>query len=816
VPRLLIALFLAFWSSLAVAAPPVSADGLVTRVSVEGQRRIEEAAVLAAIGMRQGEQLSAEKVRRDLRSVYATGFFRDVVVDLEPEGEGVAVVFRVVEKPAIRDVRFDGNKKINDDDVQEALNLRAFTVLNEAEVKRNVNAVRDLYVEKGYYLVDIDTEIKEVAEDQVEVIFHIQENRKVIVQQISFTGNDSVPDSKIKRVLQIKEGGFAPWLTSTGSFRSDFLATDRQGVSQVFLEEGFVDVQVDPPRVFLSPDKRFIFISYHVEEGEKYQIGSVDVAGDFSEAEGLTRDAALQIVAGRRVADVQDEQWRDATARNKRALAIEGKGPHISAGDDFKLSTVYMVLQNITDFYGDQGYAFANVVPDTLPNPENHTVDIVYSVAMGDKMRIGRINITGNDPTFDKVVRREILVNEGDVYRGSLIKASRVRLERLGFFEEVNISTPRGDGDNVLDINVQVTEQPTGSFALGFGYSNLESFVLTGNVQKNNFLGLGYNMALSVNVSGLRRQGQLQFLDPHFLDSKWTLSVNGFSLTRQFTLNEYQRGGTLAVGRYLDERDDILLRADYTLEDVGLTSIDPFRERLLGGQLYRNGLTSSLGLSLSIDKRNNRLFPTQGIFTSVSSSLAGGFRVGDDKLVSLLGGDFNFLENRFNFRYYQPLIPNSDMLVLRFNTTLGWIVSTDGSPVPFIHRFRAGGIESVRGYNWFSLGPSIRSLNNEDPSRADDRLIVGGTQSWTNMIELESPLIRAAGISGVLFFDAGNAFGDPFGNDNISLLGLRSAAGMGVRWRSPMGPMRFEWGFPTKRFADERSSVFDFGIGTNF
>jgi outer membrane protein insertion porin family len=355
------------------------------------------------------------------------------------------------------------------------------------------------------------------------------------------------------------------------------------------------------------------------------------------------------------------------------------------------------------------------------------------------------------------------------------------------------------------------------------GYSNLESFVFNANVSKNNFLGLGWGMSLAVNYSRLRQQFNLSFVDPYFLDTRWSFQINAYSIDRRFGqfqvsngLNEFQRGGSLGVGRYLDKRDDVQLRLEYTIEDVGLTNIDPFRKRLLGGDLYRNGITSSLGLSLNIDKRNNRIFATQGVFISLSSSLAGGFRISDDKVLNLLGGEFNFIENRFNIRYFQPLIKNTDALVLRVNSTIGQIISTDGRVIPFIHRYRAGGINSVRGFNWFSLGPSIRAVSSDDPDRADDRIIVGGTQTWVNNIEIEAPVIRQAGVSAVVFFDAGNTFGDPWNKGSLNPLGLRTAVGAGVRWRSPIGPLRFEYGIPLKPFPDERKSVFDFSIGSFF
>jgi outer membrane protein insertion porin family len=522
------------WAQPVAAMPPVPAEGTVSGVSVEGPRRIEEAAVLAAIGLRKGEELTPEKVRRDLRSVYALGFFDDVVVETLVEDDGVRVVFLVEEKPSVREVKIEGEKKIDEDDIREALDVRAFNVLNEATLRENRNAIRDLYVEKGYYLVDIDVTTEVVGDDQVDVVFNIKENRKVLVQRVDFTGNDHIPSSKIKRFMQIREGGFVPWLTSSGTFKRELLDADKQTVAAVFLEEGYIDVQVDPPKVYLSPDKRYIFISYHIVEGEQYDIGALDAVGDFVEDEGLTQEAVMQIIAGRQVADVQEEQWRDAEERNDRLFAFEREGSKLTPGEVFRSSSLQMVRASIESFYQDQGYAFVNVVPLTDTHVEERLVDVTFQVEKGEKFRIGKINITGNQPTFDKVVRREIQIVEGDIYRGSLIRASQSRLERLGFFDEVNISTPRGDGRDVLDFNVQVSEQPTGSFSLGMGYSNLESVVITANMSKNNFLGLGYVMSAAINYSKLRKQGNLSFLDPYFLDTRWTFKIDFFSIDRQF------------------------------------------------------------------------------------------------------------------------------------------------------------------------------------------------------------------------------------------------------------------------------------------
>jgi len=812
----LLLVWLTLLVSTARAQAPVAAEGTVVRVEIEGTRRIEEATVLAAIGLRRGQTLTTEKVRRDLKAVYATGFFDDVRIESIPEGDGVALVFHVVEKPAVRAVALDGNKKINEDDIMEVIDIGAFAVLNDADVKANVERIRDLYVEKGFFLAEIDPVVTPVADDQVDLTFHIVEGRKVQVSSIDFTGNLGVTDAQIRKYMQTKVGGPLSFITSKGAFRREVLEQDQHTIRYVFLEEGYVEVNVDPPKVYLSPDKRFIFISFHIEEDIKYDIGTVEVVGDFIDAEGLTQEAAQQVAAGRPVPSVQDEQWRKATGRAPLIVAFEGHAPAVTPGDVFKYTTLQSVVSSLTTFYGDQGYAFANVTPYPRTDPENAVVDITFHVEAGEKYRIGRINITGNDPTFDKVVRREILLNEGDIYRGSLVQASRARLDRLGYFEDITFATPKGDGKNVLDVNMSVTEQPTGSFSFGAGYSNLEKLVLTGSISKNNFMGLGYTLTAAINWSRLRRQWNVSLFDPYFLDSRWTLEVNGYAIQREYQLDEFQRGGSVSIGRYLDRRDDIRMTLDYTFEHVGLTSLTPSQRLMLGGELYRNGITSSLGVGLTIDKRNNRIKPWKGVYASIAAELAGGFRINDQKVLSLLGGDFNFWSLRFNFRFYQPLIKQTDWLVFRWNTTVAHIGSTDGRVIPYIHRFRAGGINSVRGYDWFSLGPSIRAATSDDPVRADDEIVVGGSQSWINNFELESPIVRAAGVAIVVFFDAGNAFGDPWGEGTIDPRELRFAYGAGVRWQSPIGPLRFEYGIPINPKEGEKKSVFDFSIGGFF
>jgi len=821
------------------AAAPAPAQGQIASVQIQGLRRVEEAALLAVVATRAGGRVDARTIQRDVKAIYGSGFVDDVRVDIARVDGGVAVTFIVDEKPAIREVKLSGNKKLDEDALYEVIDITAFSVLNEADLKANIRRMRDKYLEKGFYLVQIEPVVREVADDMVELTFEVTENRKVLVQKVEITGNENIKDRKIKKFLQTREAGVLPWLSNSGTFNEFAVQDDVQIVRQVLMEEGYYEAQVEPAQVYLSPDKRFIHVTINVDEGPRYKLGKIKVEGDFVESEGLTRKAAKQVIAGQTARDLHD-RWRAARDEvgegaalpegweepGRELLDFDPGHPAMDVGDWFKLSTMQATMQEISDLYGDQGYAFANVVPDVRPDPESGVLDITFRVQRGDKMRIGRIDITGNSPTFDKVIRREIPINEGDIYSGSKIREGKQRLDRLGYFEEVRINTPRGDAPDELSMKVDVSEQPTGSFSVGAGFSNIENFMFTMNVSKNNFLGLGYVMSTAAQLSRQRQQWNLQLFDPYFLDTRWTLSLNGYSIDRNFIENEYQRGASISVGRYLDRRDDMRLTFDYTFENTGLRNLDAYKLRMLGGQLYRNGITSTGGLSFILDKRNNRIQPTRGVYTTASVALSGGFRSDEETVTQVFGGDFNFLESKANVRVYQPLV-ESEMLIFQANISLGHILSTDGSVVPFIHRYRAGGITSVRGYDWFTLGPDIRASGfkdsaqtifqgSEDPYGPDDRLIVGGTESWINNFEIVSPIIRQAGISTVVFFDAGNAFGDVWGEGHLNPFELRTAYGAGVRWLSPMGPLRFEYGIPINPRPDERRGVFDFSIGNLF
>lgn len=790
---LLLLLGLTLWPT---AASAWSWGDRIADIQVAGNEKVESEAVLEIVRMRVGDILRTEAVAEAIRDAYRLRYFKDIQVEVEDGAEGTVVIIRVKEKPAIRDVVVEGNKKVTTEDIKEVMSLRPFSILSEAKVRSNATKIEDLYLEKGFFLAEVVTSISSESNNEVTVKFSITENKKVLVKEINLVGCENVKASYIKARLQTKAAGILPGLGQAGTYRRETLDTDTEIIAYLYSAFGYVDAQVSKPEVFLSPDKRWVYVTIHVDEGEQYRVGSVDIDGDLI----FEKDELNKLLK-------------------------------TESGEVYNRVEVAEDVQKLVDKYSSEGFAFANVIPLPRQDRERKVIDLVFDIAKGNKIHLEDVVITGNLATWDKVIRREVSLTEGDLFRGDEINRTRRRLERLGYFEEVKITTPRGSEPETLDLAIDVTEKPTGTFSLGAGFSSVESFVFTANIARANFLGLGYTMSLNANLSlgrnlaergffnGENSQQQISFsiFDPYFLDSRWTASLSIFSVNRTFQLSEFSRGLNVAFGRYLDKNADATFSLRYSLETVGLTSLRESQKRQYGGQLYRSGTKSSLTASLIWDRRDNRITPTKGFYATASAEWAGGFAVGegeDAKLVNMLGGDFRFLRLQGNWRFFYPI--GTPLVVFRWNLSLGWIKSLDGTLVPFTERYRSGGINSIRGFQPLSLGPQVRYLVNSDPVHASRSIPIGGTMSLVNNLEIEFPVIPPAQVRGVVFFDTGNAFGGLYGNEPFQPENIRLSAGFGIRWRSPMGPLRFEWGFPINRKPGERGQVFEFTIGSFF
>jgi outer membrane protein insertion porin family len=489
--------------------------------------------------------------------------------------------------------------------------------------------------------------------------------------------------------------------------------------------------------------------------------------------------------------------------------------------------------EKLSNYYQDQGYAYANVLPLTKVDLPNRKINLTFEIARGKRAYFERINIRGNSKTRDKVIRREMKISEGELFNNTNLEISKRRINALGFFENVVVSTKRGSSDEFVEVNVEVSERPTGTFQIGAGFSSVENFIAQAQISQNNLFGRGQTLALQAQISSLRQLFLLRFVEPYFLDTQWTFAFDLYNQSRGFgTFYRNASGGTLTWGYPLSYEARAFLT--YKLEDVsistgsggianlGATSV-PI-EATSVANLFRGGVTSSLRASLSWDSRNNRLFPTGGWYHTIFAEYASQYTGSENKFFRW--GGFA--------RHYRPLW---GPFVLKLNTEVGITTSTDPLGVPISERYLVGGIYDVRGYAPRSLGPLLFTQPPGDVGQSLSSLPLGGNMQIIFNSEVEFPLFKKVGISGVLFFDMGNAYnledrycsGLQRENSTISIkfdpcfrfpdsivYGLRKSVGFGFRWFSPIGPLRFEWGIPLDAQTGEDPLVFEFTIGNFF
>jgi outer membrane protein insertion porin family len=782
---LLAALALALAPGRALAAP------VVADIRIEGNRRVEPDAIKKAMTVRRGEPYDPKKVQADVRALMKLGFFSDVEVDREGTKDAPVLVYRVVERPALREWRVEGNEEFSKKDLEETVTLKAGQLLDPANVQKDVKKIQEKYVEKGYYLAEVSSRVEEKPDNQADVVFVVNEHAKVQVKEVHFIGNARIPTGELHAVMQTREGSLLSVVTDAGTYREEALQRDLQAVQAYYLDRGYVTVKVGTPSISLSPDKRFIYVTIAVEEGEQYNIGKIGFDGQLLDQEPRLR-ALLKTHPG--------------------AL--------------FSRSEVAADLFAVQDVYKDLGHAYVNVTPLTATDPEKRIVDLTFDVQPGKVVSFERIEIIGNEKTRDKVVRRELRIYEGERFSGTGMKVSKQRVTALGFFETAEITTKPGSADDKIVAVVEVKERPTGTFQLGAGFSSYENFILTGQISQQNFFGWGQTLSLQLQWSKIRQLGQIQFVEPYFLDTRWTFAFDLYVTEGIYTtFTRKSVGGSLTWGyelsgltswwsfaRYLE---DMRVFATYTNERVDVTSTTL---STIARAQFRSGTTSSIRLSLQWDKRDNRITPTNGFFFSISGEAAPPFLAPE----SLFGNQVNlFTRYALDARIYRPLWKS---LVARAKLTLGLIRDWDAAHlVPISELYYVGGINSVRGYRYQSIAPTTAVGTSTAPDSPTQRLATGGDKQAVLNLELEFPLFTEAGIRGVVFYDMGNAFARGVYSDPAVNLSLYKAVGFGLRWFSPIGPLRFEWGFPLDRRRDpvtgaylDRPVDFQFTIGNFF
>jgi outer membrane protein insertion porin family len=772
---------------------PVKVPSLkVVRVQFRGNRKVEDDAIRVTLHTLPGSSLNKDILQEDVRAIWKMGYFEDVQVETTDAPGGVVLTYVLKEKPAIRKIYVSGHEEVGLSKINEVLDIKKEQVLDLAKIKKNVEKIRELYLQRGFYMADVDYELRRDSPGEVDVYFHVHENSKVEVRRVNFTGNRHVTDQELRDVMLTQAGDLFSAVTSSGTYREDVFQRDLTLIQGYYFDRGYINVKVAEPRLELSADKRSLYISIAIDEGEQYRIGSIEMKGDLLEKP--------EVLLGR----------------------LQAK-----PGEIFNRSKVAQDVQAIAEHYKDKGYAYVNSTPETTVNEKQMTVSLFFDIQKGSEVTFERINIHGNSKTRDKVIRRELRIYEGERYSQSALDLSKRRVNALGFFEKVETSTKRGSGDDAMEVNVEVAERQTGAFQIGAGFSSVESFIAQAQISQNNLLGRGQSLVLQAQMSSLRQLFMLQFDEPYFLDTNWHFGFNLFDQQRYYLgFTRQSKGGSLTWGYLLT--DYLRMFLTYTLQDISVTTGG--RSNLFsGGQrsplpqgslanLLHAGVVSSWRISLAYDTRNDRMFPRSGWYNSISAEFA----------EPAFFSEAQFSRFEGTARYFYPLL---GPLVLRLKGDIGAVVSRAPQGVPIFERYFVGGIYDVRGFQLASLGPQIRVPSTQSPDSNLRTFSVGGNMQVVGKIELEMPIFEKLNIRAVVFTDVGNAYNlerqycrlKPASADIsvdpctavFPLNSLRSSWGFGLRWFSPIGPLRFEWGFPYKPLPGEDSSVFEFTIGND-
>jgi len=698
----------------------------VVGVQIDGNQRIESDAIRKNIQTVPGDVFLTKSLSEDLKRIYAMGYFEDVRIEAEEGPAGKTIIFKVKEKPIIRKVKFQGNRVFDDDELMETLDIKTGSILNVFSIQRNIRRLEDQYNEKNYQNVKIEYQVEEVDKNQGDLTFSITEGDKVRIKEIEFEGNETFSDEDLEDELKTSEKGFFSWITSSGELNKEDLEQDVSKLTAFYQNNGFVQARIGEPEITFKDN--WIYIKIKVHEGPRFEVGNVTLEGDLI----MPEDQLMMRVL------ITEEAYFNREILRKDVVSL-------------------------TDIYSDQGYAYADIIPKLDEDMENQVVHINIKINKGSPVFFEKIIIGGNTRTRDKVIRRQFEVYEGELFSGKRLRRSVRNLHRLGYFEDVQVDTRKGSGDDQMILNIDVKEKSTGTFSVGGGYSSVEKFFGTASITERNLFGRGLTLDLKANVGSVTQRVSVDLMEPWLFDTPLSAGVQLY--TWNFDYDTYEKdstGGSIRAGYpiYTDTR--LFLKYTYDIADV--INIDEDAAQSIKELAGKNTTSAILG-SLYYDTRDRFFYTTRGQDHEVSVEYAG------------LGGDITFIKYLGKLSVYFPLVKG---LVGFINTEGGYVTNHGNGLLPDYDKFYMGGIHSLRGYEWREV--SATDENGDD---------IGGNSFVQLNAEIHIPLLKEQGVLGVLFFDTGNVFGE---GESIDLGNLRQTAGYGIRWNSPMGPIRLERG----------------------
>ena len=730
-------------------------DRIVEEIRVEGNQRIEAETVFSYMVIAVGDPFDPERIDRSLKSLFATGLFADVTL----RREGNALVVRVLENPIINRLAFEGNKRIGDDVMSAEVRLRPRVVYTRTKVQSDVARIVELYRRSGRFAATVEPKVIQLPQNRVDLVFEIDEGPLTSVRRISFIGNERFSDRKLRGQIQTKESVWYRFLTTDDTYDPDRLTFDRELLRRFYLSKGYAEFRVVSAVAELTRDRKDFFITFTVEEGERYRYGEVSLK---SELRDLSVDDLLEHV------ETETGDWYDA-------------------------DEVEDTIQELTTVVGNLGYAFVDIRPRAERNRDALTIDLTYEIAEGSRVFVERINITGNFRTLDEVIRREFRLVEGDAFSSAKLRRSRQRIRNLGFFDKVDLTSSQGESSDKAIIDVEVSERATGELTFGAGVSSVDGLLADVAIRERNLLGRGQDLRLSFTLSGRRQELALSFTEPYFLDRELAAGFDVFrrdvDITDEGSFDQESLGFSLRMGYPITER--MRHNVNYTLREDKISDVDADASRFIKAQ-EGTSVTSGIGQTLLYDARDSRIDPSEGYFIRFTQDVAG------------IGGDVRHLRNRLSAAYFYSIFPD---WVASVSASGGHIFGF-GEDVRINNRFFIGGSD-LRGFDTAGIGP-------RDEITRD---ALGGNLFGTGSIELSFPLglPKEFNVRGRLFADIGTLTEiDDEGPEILDEASPRASVGVGLTYVSPFGPILIDFGVPILEEDFDETEPIRFTFGTRF
>ncbi len=716
--------------------PQVSAVGgsdRIVELDVEGNSILDKEVVLLKIKSQVNQPYDPKTVNEDVKKLFDLGYFDDVQVRLEDAPGGKRLTFVVKEKPRIQAIGVTGNGDVKKDDILEAMSTKSGGVLNLKVLADDLGKIRELYSKKGYYKTEVTYELEQTDPRVARLNIIIKEPKKLYIKEVKIEGAKQISPGDLEDELATSVRHFWSWVTGSGVLKEEMLERDAAALEAYYANRGFVDAKVGQPEVIYGDDG--ITVIFRVDEGDRYKVGSVSFSGD------LLYDQPK----------LMDRVKLDELA---------------AKGDYFNRSVVRDDLNALAELYADDGYAFAEADVDMQKHTDTKTIDINYVINKGRKVYVRRVSIEGNEKTRDNVVRREVKLADGDLFSGSKLRRSNERLDKLEYFEKVDIETVPTDNPGEVDIKVKVKDKNTGSISLGAGYSTSDSVFFGGSVEEKNLFGKGYHAKFQGMFSGKSSRFILSFTNPRLYDSDLAVGMDLYRLYRAYDdFKKDTTGGKVRFAYPLGEYT--VLSWDYRLDNYRIYHVNPWASDVI---LQSKGThwVSSVYAEIDRDTVDSTSKPTKGTKNTLSAEYAGG----------ILGGDDAFVKPMFTSNYFHPLPWD---MVFHWRGQAGVIFPNANGKIPVYERFYLGGINNVRGYELDKISPRDK--------RTGER--IGGKAEFFTNFETIFPISKSNGVMGVAFFDAGNSWRE-YSNVGFDLY---KAVGAGIRWYSPLGLIRVEYGY---------------------